>query len=169
MAATPDRRTGWTKKVYGAGRPNDRESSSEGEETIMATSVYAETSSQEHGTPGRLAGYLDRIGKERLLTPREERELSRCARAEDEARGELEKLRARRQMITRAQSDMEELVESYAEALPDDLACLTGSERHGVYRVLSLRLTLDNSGIVELGGVLAVPQDRDHIETCPET
>jgi RNA polymerase primary sigma factor len=52
----------------------------------MATSAHAEASSQEkeNETPRLLAGYLDRIGKERLLTPREERELSRRARAGDE-------------------------------------------------------------------------------------
>jgi site-specific DNA recombinase len=85
------------------------------------------------------------------------------------ARGELEKLRVRRQMIAHAQSNMEELVELYAEALPDDLASLTGSERHEVYRILSLRITLDNSGIVELGGMVVLPQSKDHMETCPET
>jgi site-specific DNA recombinase len=81
------------------------------------------------------------------------------------ARGELEKLKARRQMITQSQSDMKELVDSYAKALPDDLASLTGSERHEVYRILNLRVDLDNSGIVELGGVVAFPQNKDHIET----
>jgi RNA polymerase primary sigma factor len=50
----------------------------------MATSVHAEASSQEHETPKLLAGYLDRIGKEKLLTPREEKKLSRRARAGDE-------------------------------------------------------------------------------------
>ena len=51
----------------------------------MATSVYAEATSQEQGyeTPELLAGYLDRIGKEQLLTPREEKELSRRAKAGD--------------------------------------------------------------------------------------
>jgi RNA polymerase primary sigma factor len=52
----------------------------------MASSVHAGTSSHEQGyeTPELLAGYLDRIGKERLPTPREERELSRRANAGDE-------------------------------------------------------------------------------------
>jgi len=81
------------------------------------------------------------------------------------ARGELEKLRARRHMIAQTQNDVEELVDSYAEALPNDLASLAGSERHEVYRILGLRVTLDNSGIVELGGVVALPQIKDHIET----
>jgi len=67
-------------------RPHDRESSKEGEETTMATSVHVDAYSQEqeYETPELLAGYLDRIGKERLLTPREERELSRRANAGDE-------------------------------------------------------------------------------------
>jgi RNA polymerase primary sigma factor len=59
----------------------------------MATSVYAEVSSQEqeHETPQLLDGYLDRIGKEKLLTHREEKELSGRAKAGDE--------RARKKLI----------------------------------------------------------------------
>jgi RNA polymerase primary sigma factor len=59
----------------------------------MATSDYAEVSylEQEHETPKLLAGYLDRIGKKKLLTHREERRLSRRARAGDE--------RARKKLI----------------------------------------------------------------------
>src|ERR687895_1070098 len=59
----------------------------------MATSDYAEVSylEQEHETPKLLAGYLDRIGKEKLLTHREEKRLSRRARAGDE--------RARKKLI----------------------------------------------------------------------
>jgi RNA polymerase primary sigma factor len=58
----------------------------------MSTSVYAKASSQEqeYEAPILLAGYLDRIGKETLLTLREEKELSRRARAGDaRARGKL--------------------------------------------------------------------------------
>src|SRR5215212_9064418 len=52
----------------------------------MATSDYAGVSylEQEHETRKLLAGYLDRIGKEKLLTHREEKKLSRRARAGDE-------------------------------------------------------------------------------------
>jgi RNA polymerase primary sigma factor len=52
----------------------------------MATTDNAEVSylQQEHETPKLLAGYLDRIGKEKLLTHREEKRLSRRARAGDE-------------------------------------------------------------------------------------
>ncbi len=57
----------------------------------MTTSVHAEASSQEHEAPKLLAGYLDRIGRETLLTHREERRLSSRARAGDE--------RARKKLI----------------------------------------------------------------------
>ena len=51
----------------------------------MATSAYTEASSQEQGyeTSELLASYLDRIGKEQLLTHREEKELSRRAKTGD--------------------------------------------------------------------------------------
>jgi RNA polymerase primary sigma factor len=82
--------------LTGADRPNDdRKSSKKGEKTTMATSVYAEVSSQKHDheTPELLAGYLDHIGKDKLLTRREETELSRRAKAGDE--------RARKKLIER--------------------------------------------------------------------
>ena len=52
----------------------------------MLTTVYTGVPSREHEreTPGLLAGYLDRIGKEKLLTHREEKELSRRAKARDQ-------------------------------------------------------------------------------------
>jgi RNA polymerase primary sigma factor len=51
----------------------------------MATGIHEVTSLQEkeYETPTLLAGYLDRIGKGKLLTPRQERELSRRAKAGD--------------------------------------------------------------------------------------
>jgi RNA polymerase primary sigma factor len=58
----------------------------------MLTTVYMGVPSrdQERETPELLAGYLDRIGKEKLLTHREEKELSRRAKARDQrARTEL--------------------------------------------------------------------------------
>ena len=52
----------------------------------MRTTVYTKAPSQEqeHETPQLLSGYLDRIGKWKLLTDREEIELSRRAKAGDE-------------------------------------------------------------------------------------
>ena len=61
----------------------------------VKTTVYVKASSREHefATPPLLEGYLDRIGKEKLLTHREETELSRRANAGDE--------RARNRLIER--------------------------------------------------------------------
>jgi RNA polymerase primary sigma factor len=52
----------------------------------MVTGIHAEISlkEKEYETPSLLAGYLDRIGKGKLLTPRQERELSRRAKSGDE-------------------------------------------------------------------------------------
>src|SRR3712207_4825220 len=78
--------------ITAAERSNDRKSST-GVERTAKTTEYVEVPSQEqeHETPKLLAGYLDRIGNEKLLTRHEERELSRRARAGDE--------RARRKLI----------------------------------------------------------------------
>jgi RNA polymerase primary sigma factor len=72
-----------------AERPNIRE---DGE---MLTTGYSGVPSreQERETPELLAGYLDRIGKWKLLTHREEIELSRRAKAGDE--------RARKRLVER--------------------------------------------------------------------
>ena len=61
----------------------------------MRTTVYRSTPSREerHETPELLAGYLDCIGRGRLLTHREEMEFSRRAKAGDG--------RARRELIER--------------------------------------------------------------------
>ena len=64
-------------------------------ERQMRTKVYKSNPYREEGheTPELLAGYLDRIGRARLLTHREEMEFSRRARAGDG--------RARRELIER--------------------------------------------------------------------
>lgn len=61
----------------------------------VETTVFVKASSREHKyeTPPLLEGYLDRIGKERLLTHCEETELSRRANRGDE--------RARKRLIER--------------------------------------------------------------------
>ena len=87
-------------------------------------------------------------------------------RAEERsAREEVERLKARRQMVETAQRDMEALIESYAEAVPEDLDALTSEERHEIYRMLGLRVNLDNTGAVEIRGVVRVPEKREHVNS----
>jgi hypothetical protein len=61
----------------------------------------------------------------------------------------------------------EGLIESYAEAMPEELDELTPEERHQIYRMLGLsRARLDNTEAAEIRGVVSVPEKREHINTC---
>jgi hypothetical protein len=89
-------------------------------------------------------------------------------RAEERsAREEVEHLKARRRMIEAAQHDVEALIQSYAEAVPEELDDLTPEERHQIYRMLGLsRVKLDNTEAAEIRGGVSVPEKREHINTC---
>ncbi len=87
-------------------------------------------------------------------------------RAEERlAREEVERLKARRQMIEAAQRDMETLIDGYAETIPENLDTLTPEERHEIYRMLRLGVRLDNTGAVEIEGMVSVPEKRDHVNS----
>ncbi len=68
-------------------------------------------------------------------------------------------------MVEDAQRDMEALIESYAEAVPQDLDELTPEERHEIYRMLGLRVRMDNTGAVEIEGVVSVPEKGEHVNS----
>jgi site-specific DNA recombinase len=105
--------------------------------------------------------YLDG-GLERALY--EEKIVS--LRAEERsAREEVERLKTRRQMVETAQRDVEALIEDYAEAVPEDLDDLTPEERYQIYKMLGLRVGLDNTGAVEISGVVRIPKKREHINS----
>lgn len=89
------------------------------------------------------------------------------SRAEERsAREEVERLKARRRMIEAAQHDVETLIESYAEAVPEELDDLTPEDRHQIYRMLGLsRVRLDNTEAAEIRGVVRVPEEREHINS----
>ncbi len=110
----------------------------------------------------RLLGlYLDG-GLERTIY---EERMDSLRAEERSAREEVERLKARRQMVEDAQRDMEALIESYAEAVPEDLDELTPEERHEIYRMLGLRVRLDNTGAVEIEGVVSVPEKGEHVNS----
>ena len=105
--------------------------------------------------------YLDG-GLERTLYE----EKMETLRAEERiAREEVERLKARRQMIEAAQHRMEALIDGYAETIPEDLDALTPEERHEIYRMLRLGVRLDNTGAVEIEGVVSVPEKREHVNS----
>ena len=104
--------------------------------------------------------YLD-SGLERTLY---EEKMASLMAQEKNAREEVDRLKARRRVVEDAQRDMEALIESYAEAVPDDLEALTPEERHEIYRMLGLRVRPDKTGAVEIEGVVRVPEKREHID-----
>jgi hypothetical protein len=55
------------------------------------------------------------------------------------------------------------LIESYSAAMPEDLDGLSSQERHHIYRMLSLRVKLDNGSITRMEGAVAFPQNGDHV------
>jgi hypothetical protein len=87
-------------------------------------------------------------------------------RAEERiAHEEVECLKAKRQMVEAAQRDVEALIESDAEAVPKNLYALTSEERHQVYRKLQLAVRLDNTGLVEIRGVIGISEKREHVNS----
>jgi hypothetical protein len=84
---------------------------------------------------------------------------------EKEARAELEKIKARKQTIEQAERDVESLIESYSAVIPDELERLSPEECHRIYKTLSLRVRLTNSGIAAIEGAIAFPQNGDHVNS----
>lgn len=84
---------------------------------------------------------------------------------ENEARAELEKLKARKQMIEAAERDIEGLIESYSAAIPEELERLEPEEHHRIHKMLSLRVKLTNSGIAAIEGAIVFPQNGDHVNS----
>jgi len=104
-----------------------------------------------------LDGRLDKV--------RYEEKMESLRAEETNARKEVERLKARRGMVEAAQRNLEALVESYAQTVPVHLDTLTPEERHEVHRMLGLRIRLDNTGVVEIGGVVRFPEKREHVNS----
>ena len=79
----------------------------------------------------------------------------RLAGIEDE-RGDTERARGvierRAEHLERLEQNRNVLLEEYAGAVPETLGALSPEERHGVYRVLRLQVTLAPSGDLEMSG-----------------
>jgi hypothetical protein len=101
----------------------------------------------------------------RLDKARYEEKMEFLRAEETNARKEVERLKTRREMVEAAQRNLNALVESYAQTVPEHLDALTPEERHEIYRMLGLRIRLDNTGIVEIGGVVRFPEKREHINS----
>jgi hypothetical protein len=85
-------------------------------------------------------------------------ELGQRLREVDAARGtaerELAEVEGRRSRIEELEADRDALLERYASKVPEALDELTGEERHQVYRMLRLTISIYSNGDLDVEGVL---------------
>jgi hypothetical protein len=127
-----------------------------------AFAYWSETLSQVEVKSERL---LDLYLEGTLEKGRYEERTKGLEAQENEARAELEKIKARKQTIEQAERDIESLIESYSATIPEELECLEPEERHLSYKMLSLRVKLTNNGIAAIEGAIAFPQNGDHVNS----
>jgi hypothetical protein len=88
-------------------------------------------------------------------------ELGAKLRETDEARGtaerELAEVEGRRGRIEQLERDRDAIMEHYAGMVPEALDDLTGEERHQIYRMIRLRVTVHPDGGLDVEGVLREP------------
>lgn len=77
------------------------------------------------------------------------------------AQRELEALQRRRERIEELERDRDVLVERYAKIAPEALDALAPEERHHVYKLLKLTVSLHADGTLELSGALG-----DGLDIC---
>jgi hypothetical protein len=104
------------------------------------------------------SGFQD-MAAEGLITFDELRaKLTQLQESYEVARRELEAIDQRRERIKRLEEDAEDVMRSYAGALPEDLRTLDPEERHEVYRLLRLRVTAYPDGTLLASGALGEDQ-----------
>jgi site-specific DNA recombinase len=74
--------------------------------------------------------------------------------AQARAERELEALSGRRKKLEELERDRDALLESYAGMIPEVLGALEPEERHQVYKMLRLRVTVGTNGGIEVNGAL---------------
>lgn len=72
----------------------------------------------------------------------------------DETRRRLAEQERQRNRVAELARDRDELLEHYAAVVPDALAGLEPEERHHVYKLMKLDVSVQVDGTVEVGGVL---------------
>ncbi len=88
-------------------------------------------------------------------------ELAAKLRDTDEARAtaerELAEVEGRRNRLEHLERDCDAIMEHYAGLVPEALDNITGEERHQVYRMIRLRVTIRPDGGLDVEGVLREP------------
>jgi hypothetical protein len=80
---------------------------------------------------------------------------------------ELEELRNRRERIEGLDRDKNALLESYAGMVPQALDSLTPQERHQIYKMLRVQVTVGPDGRVEVTGALCANPEVCNLGSAP--
>ncbi len=80
---------------------------------------------------------------------------------------ELEVLQGHQERMGALERDKDALLESYAGMAPEALSSLTAEERHQVYKMLRVRVTVHMDGTLEVSGALAGAIGISNLETVP--
>ena len=100
------------------------------------------------------SGYID-LAAEGIMDRDELRaKLAALEETRATAQRELEALQGRRERMEELERDRDVLVERYAGLVPEALDALVPEERHRVYKLLKLAVTLHADGTLELSGAL---------------
>jgi hypothetical protein len=97
-------------------------------------------------------GYLRLAAQGRMTDEELDEALAALEESRAEAERELASLRSRQDAIKVLARDKEALLEYYARLAPEALDSLTPEERHQLYRMLNLEVTVDREGTLILRG-----------------
>jgi flagellar motility protein MotE (MotC chaperone) len=99
-------------------------------------------------------GYLRLAAKGRMTDEDLDTELAELEEARRTAERELERLRSYREHIEQLERDKNTLLDSYVSMVPKALDSLTPEERHHIYKMLRLDVSVNADGEIEVAGDL---------------
>ena len=99
-------------------------------------------------------GFLRLAAKGRMTDEDLDTELAELEETRRTAERELERLRSYRERIERLERDKDTLLESYVSMVPEALDSLTPEERHHIYKMLRLDVSVNADGEIEVAGDL---------------
>ncbi len=97
-------------------------------------------------------GYLRLAAQGRITDAELDEALAELERTRTQAEEELASLRGRQEAIDALERDKEALLEHYAQLAPEALDSLDSEERHQLYKMLKLEITVDKEGAMVLHG-----------------
>lgn len=97
-------------------------------------------------------GYLRLAAQGRMSDAELDEALAAAEEARARAETELALLRGRQEAVESLERDMEALLEHYARLAPEALDSLDPEERHQLYKMLKLEVTVDREGTMVLSG-----------------